>query len=55
MCGAELWGSGENGNGGEWVEPVQRDEVLQKGVNSGAGMEGACDFVVGGVGMMNEG
>ena len=28
VCGAELWGSGENGNGGEWVEPVQGEDVL---------------------------
>ena len=35
VCGAELWGSGENGNGGKWVEQMQCDEVLQEGVDSG--------------------
>ena len=55
MCGAELWSGGENGNGGEWVEPVQRDKALQEGVNSGAGVERASDLVVGDLRVMNEG
>ena len=55
MCGAELWSGGENGYGGEWVEPVQRHEVLQKGINCGVGVEGASDLVVGEMRVMNEG
>ena len=55
MCGAELWSGGENGYGGEWVEPVQRDKALQEGVNSGAGVERASDLVVGDLRVMNEG
>ena len=55
VCGAELWSGGENGNGGEWVEPVQRDKALQEGVNSGAGVERASDLVVGDLRVMNEG
>ncbi len=32
ICCAELWSGGEDGNGGEWVEPVKHEKALQEGV-----------------------
>ena len=55
VCCAKLWSGGEDGNGGEWVEPVKYEEALQEGINSGVGVEGANDFVVGGLRVVNEG
>ena len=50
-----MWSGTEDGNGGEWVEPVKCEEALQEGINSGVGVEGANDFVVGDLRVVNEG